>query len=578
MPGKPQAPATSRAASAGGRLAACLSPARGRCPSRDTAPRAGPSPQLRRSRVRITLRSGSRRGAILSPAAAARPQPPPGRGLPAPAGLTRPRGAEPRLQGRCPSRRPPSPAQHDRRRQTDTGGASPGGRGRRQPGFQRGFVPGPGHSGAAERSPPLHLPVEKGRRAPARGSRRRRAPGAGGRPGRAAVGLDRLPCGPHRRSHSPALREAARSQRDPGYRTKRQHGGDRRGGQGEKRGSRAQKGSRQGARPAGRGAGGSGPGRGARAALTGIWLLIEDCSLIIQPGCGRHRRGQEDQNQEDAEALEAAELPEGVRRRSGTGPYSCSGGRLCRLARSGRCCTRGDTRRRLPHKRPGPAPRSRTSATSVAPAQLEAPPARPGRELGRRGGAAQAGRQAGWAEAGGSREAEAAGENRLVNEAGGGGAGEGRGAAGAERDERAGAGIVSRGRAGAALRGSPTPARAGGFAGKRVARPAAPPGRRVLDCSPRPRCGVAGWRPAAARRLWPVLRRAAGCLREGRPTGQGGRRQRGWTRGGALRPLRRWRNRRAVERPRPCTRSNPQSPSLSGCKTSFASLMLIGSS
>lgn len=60
---------------------ASLSPARGRCPGRDTAP----SPQLRRSRVSITLPSGSRRGAILSPAAAARPRPPPGRGLPAPA-------------------------------------------------------------------------------------------------------------------------------------------------------------------------------------------------------------------------------------------------------------------------------------------------------------------------------------------------------------------------------------------------------------------------------------------------------------------------------------------------------------
>lgn len=66
-------------------------------------------------------------------------------------------------------------------------------------------------------------------------------------------------------------------------------------------------------------------------ALTGIWLLIEDCSLIIQPGCGRHRRGQEERNQEDAEALEAADLPEGVRRRSGAGAYSCDdgSGRLC---------------------------------------------------------------------------------------------------------------------------------------------------------------------------------------------------------------------------------------------------------
>lgn len=65
---------------------ACLSPARTRCPGRDTAPRPGPSPRLRRSRVRITLRSGSRHGAILSPGAAARPRPPsPGRGLPDPA-------------------------------------------------------------------------------------------------------------------------------------------------------------------------------------------------------------------------------------------------------------------------------------------------------------------------------------------------------------------------------------------------------------------------------------------------------------------------------------------------------------
>ena len=50
--------------------------------------------------------------------------------------------------------------------------------------------------------------------------------------------------------------------------------------------------------------------RARAAALTGIWLLIEDCSLIIQPGCGRHRRGQEERNQEEVEALEAAELLE----------------------------------------------------------------------------------------------------------------------------------------------------------------------------------------------------------------------------------------------------------------------------
>ncbi|XP_055569943.1 uncharacterized protein LOC129736334 [Falco cherrug] len=50
------------------------------------------------------------------------------------------------------------------------------------------------------------------------------------------------------------------------------------------------------------------------------------------------------------------------------------------------------------------APQSRTSVTSVAPVQLAAPPARPGRERG----VALAGR----AEARGSREAEAAGENR----------------------------------------------------------------------------------------------------------------------------------------------------------------------
>ncbi|XP_062482100.1 uncharacterized protein LOC134167449 isoform X2 [Pezoporus occidentalis] len=122
-----------------------------------------------------------------------------------------------------------------------------------------------------------------------------------------------------------------------------------------------------------------------RATLTGIWLLIEDCSLIIQPGCGRHRRGQEEQNQEDAEALEAAELPEGVQRQSGDGPYSCGGGRLCGMARSGRGCTSRDTRRRLPHWRPRTHPLSWTSPMAVSLAQLEAPPARGGRQRRCRG-------------------------------------------------------------------------------------------------------------------------------------------------------------------------------------------------
>lgn len=100
---------------------------------------------------------------------------------------------------------------------------------------------------------------------------------------------------------------------------------------------------------AGCGEGTRGGGRRVAAALTGIWLLIEDCSLIIQPGCGRHRRGQEEQKQEDAEALEAAELPEGVRRRSGAGAYSCGGRRLCGLARRGRGGSRGEPGRRLLH-------------------------------------------------------------------------------------------------------------------------------------------------------------------------------------------------------------------------------------
>lgn len=44
--------------------------------------------------------------------------------------------------------------------------------------------------------------------------------------------------------------------------------------------------------------------------LTGIWLLIEDCSLIIQPGCwGRHRRGQEElSRREEEEAAAVAEV------------------------------------------------------------------------------------------------------------------------------------------------------------------------------------------------------------------------------------------------------------------------------
>lgn len=108
----------------------------------------------------------------------------------------------------------------------------------------------------------------------------------------------------------------------PGNRTKSQHGGGR--GVRERSGREAR--SRR-TRAAGRGAG----VRARAAALTGIWLLIEDCSLIIQPGCGRHRRGQEERNQEEVEALEAAELPEGVQRRSEAGAYSCDGGskRLC---------------------------------------------------------------------------------------------------------------------------------------------------------------------------------------------------------------------------------------------------------
>lgn len=119
---------------------------------------------------------------------------------------------------------------------------------------------------------------------------------------------------------------------------------------GERRGRGAEPGTPGGARVRGQGACQCAGGRRVAAALTGIWLLIEDCSLIIQPGCGRHRRGQEEQKQEDAEALEAAELPEGVRRRSGAGAYSCGGGgRLCGLARRGRGGTRGEPGRRLLH-------------------------------------------------------------------------------------------------------------------------------------------------------------------------------------------------------------------------------------
>lgn len=213
---------------------------------------------------------------------------------------------------------------------------------------------------------------EEGRQQAGAGEGRRR----GGRPSRAAAGRTRLPSGPPDRSRSPALRKAARSRRGPGDRTKRQHGGD--GGEGEeRRGSREASGAR-----------GQGGGRG-RAALTGIWLLIEDCSLIIQPGCGRHRRGQEEQNQEEEEeeALEAAELPAGVRRRRrrGEGPYSGCGGRAAlRAAPGGRGCTRRDTRRRLPHERPGPH-LSRASLTSGAATQSTAPSARLGRARGRGG-------------------------------------------------------------------------------------------------------------------------------------------------------------------------------------------------
>lgn len=124
-------------------------------------------------------------------------------------------------------------------------------------------------------------------------------------------------------------------------------GGERRREERERRRARH---ARRGEGPrAGCGEGKGGGGRRVAAALTGIWLLIEDCSLIIQPGCGRHRRGQEEQKQEDAEALEAAELPEGVRRRSGAGAYSCGGRRLCGLARRGRGGTRGEPGRRLLH-------------------------------------------------------------------------------------------------------------------------------------------------------------------------------------------------------------------------------------
>ncbi|XP_074394567.1 uncharacterized protein LOC141728621 [Zonotrichia albicollis] len=172
----------------------------------------------------------------------------------------------------------------------------------------------------------------------------------------------------------------------------------------EQRDNMEEMGERRGSREAS-GARGQGGGRG-RAALTGIWLLIEDCSLIIQPGCGRHRRGQEEQNQEEEEeeALEAAELPAGVRRRRGEEPYSGCGGRAAlRAAPGGRGCTRSDTRRRLPHERPAP-PLARVTDERRA------------RPINGASGASGAGarpRGAGRRRSERAREAEAAGGNRF---------------------------------------------------------------------------------------------------------------------------------------------------------------------
>lgn len=262
---------------------ACQPPARGRCPGPDTAPRAQPSPQLRRSRVRITLRSGSRRGAILSPGAAARPRPSPRQGAPGPrrlraAGLTRALGCGSRGRRRAalPGDRPPrpgpaQPGPTDTARQTPAGGgrAGPAGGAGGSQAHKAALCPGPGRSGAAERGvAPFSSPGRRG--APAGGSGRRRAPGAGGRPSRPAsrAGSARPRGAAGRRCEKPPGAGVARAteQRDNMEETGKEGGGrEGRGGEDERRGSRALAGSRRDARLAGRRAGGGGPERGSRA-------------------------------------------------------------------------------------------------------------------------------------------------------------------------------------------------------------------------------------------------------------------------------------------------------------------------
>lgn len=101
-PGRPAAPPDRQAPAGKPRLVPSLRIPRAalaaELPARLATPRAaGPAPPPRRSRVRITLPPGSRRGAILYPAAAARP------GLPVDKGTN--------AAGRCLS-----PRARDRRR------------------------------------------------------------------------------------------------------------------------------------------------------------------------------------------------------------------------------------------------------------------------------------------------------------------------------------------------------------------------------------------------------------------------------------------------------------------------------
>lgn len=138
----------------------------------------------------------------------------------------------------------------------------------------------------------------------------------------------------------------------------------------------------------------------AVAALTGRRLLIEDCSLIMQPGCGRHRRGQEERSRAADEAR--LERAGGARRGGGgdgAGACSCGGGWGGSAARAagggGRSCSTTDP----PAPPPPPARAPLTPlVTRAAPGQWE-----PALERRRAGPERR-------------HEAEAAGENRFMNE------------------------------------------------------------------------------------------------------------------------------------------------------------------